>query len=813
MRNRVLAALALVCAAAIVAVLVARRGATRQAAVGRDGGALPSPVAVPREPTRVFPPPPPEGDAVLAGRVVGNDGSGIADVTVTVERDVAFDSAAGRAAARDAGVPVPRSAFTDADGAFRIPGLARAMYRLRIEGPGVVAAELRRVVAPDEALNVAAARLVSIAGVVTDEGTRVEGATVEIGGVGLAEPVTVATGADGRFTVEALPEGTYALTAWRGARAAPVLSLGRFGPPPWPDVALALAPAALVGGRVLDAQTSLPVEGARLALIPEAAGGAPRTAESDVGGDFAIEGVAAGSWTLEADAPGYLPAKPYPVEATAGMNTAILVVLVRGGVVAGRVVDPSGVPIRGARVELGGELAGGKRTTISAVTRGRRLGRTGAASGPPSARLIPVGELGVLVGPIPYPPPPGATVAQASPDAPLVELPVAGFVTDDDGRFRIDAVPSGSYVVTASHPEFAAGEGTPVDLRRASDQTGVVVTLRRGVTLVGRVTDGGGIPILGAEVSARVDARLVATAFSDGDGRYSLPRLTGRVAVKAFSKGYGAAEVVLQIRPEDDGREAVQDFTLGAAGEVVSGVIFDHLRRGLPGATVQVRDGDALVARATTDAHGRFTLRGLTAGSHRVEVKHPEYAPLSVATTAPDDRFEVTLEPAGGIEGRVVDGHSGGPMLTFTIKARGPGGATVSSAFEKGDFALRSLAPGRWALTVEAPRYATRVVTVDVPAARDPGRPSVEDVRIELVQGAVAAGAVYDERGDPASGATVQCGLVRATTDRYGRFRLTGVEPGDVTIRVTHPTQGTGELPVALRSGDEVLTLEIRIAR
>ena len=70
---------------------------------------------------------------------------------------------------------------------------------------------------------------------------------------------------------------------------------------------------------------------------------------------------------------------------------------------------------------------------------------------------------------------------------------------------------------------------------------------------------------------------------------------------------------------------------------------------------------------------------------------------------------------------------------------------------------------------------------------------------------------VYDAHGDVVRGATVESGGVRATTDVAGRFRLADVPPGDVAVRASHPAAGAGETLVPLRSGDEVLTLAIRL--
>jgi protocatechuate 3,4-dioxygenase beta subunit len=365
-------------------------------------------------------------------------------------------------------------------------------------------------------------------------------------------------------------------------------------------------------------------------------------------------------------------------------------------------------------------------------------------------------------------------------------------------------------VVIATHPEFADGS-TAITVGR-DDLEDVVITMRRGAIVAGTVTDSNGAPILGADVSARIGRGTVGLAYTDADGRYELRGLLGEITLRAAARGNAPVEAKVAITIDDDGRTVMRDFRLGSAGAEVAGVVQDGLRRPIAGAQVMAAATGGLSGRAVTDSFGRFTVRGLPDGPVTLQVQHPDYAPASGTSRTGRDNVEITLAPAGGLAGQVRDAHTGGPMLSFTLRARGPAGAEVTRSFEKGDFALVPIVPGRWTVTVEAPGYATRVVAFDVPPAREPRQASLSDVRIELRQGGTLAGIVYDQHGDVVSGALIQVGLVRATSDSRGRFRLVGVEPGDITVRASHPQAGHGETEVALRSGDEILTLELKLA-
>src|SRR5262249_58958197 len=96
--------------------------------------------------------------------------------------------------------------------------------------------------------------------------------------------------------------------------------------------------------------------------------------------------------------------------------------------------DRGGAGIAGAVVEMVG--ADG-RVLVSAVERARRAAwaaGTAAAGG----RLLPVGDLGVTIGPIPYPPPAGIR----APSANSGEDPsVAGLGAAPDGSLPVDPGP------------------------------------------------------------------------------------------------------------------------------------------------------------------------------------------------------------------------------------------------------------------------------------------------------------------------------------------------------------------------------------
>ena len=177
--------------------------------------------------------------------------------------------------------------------------------------------------------------------------------------------------------------------------------------------------AAGVTGRVLDAETKQPIAGAQVSLIlegrPPTGPIAPTMAETDASGIYRFANLAPGRYRIMARRVGYAvsapPDVPQIVQVAAGQaQTAPDVLLGRGGVIAGRVLDQAGQPLVDARLM---------------ATRRMNVGRGQAPS------LIPIGN---------------------------------GAQTNDLGEFRLHSLPAGEYfvqLIPRMEPNFMGAGPTP----------------------------------------------------------------------------------------------------------------------------------------------------------------------------------------------------------------------------------------------------------------------------------------------------------------------------------------------------------------
>ncbi|MFH0903312.1 MAG: carboxypeptidase regulatory-like domain-containing protein [Pseudomonadota bacterium] len=818
------------------------------------------------------------------GRVVDSSGGGVAGISIDFGPEAGetmgnVESTTSASAPAALSAPAPAAVTTTGpDGVFLLRNVDQGTYRVRASGAAILAAGLRRIQVPGPSVEIVIVRRVATTGIVRDRFLPVAGALVTVTNVDLGWSCHVASGPDGRFAVYGLPEGRFLVTARAGATRVAVETPRLFGPGPWEETVLSLDDAGSIAGSVV-APTGEGLGGAEIVLSMQDGTGFARKTRADEHGVFLLEGIPSGEAFLNISASGYLPLGRETV-IRAGTVTRENVSLSRGAVVDGRVVSTAGTPIASAVVQLvAGEgavapddhrrgsppspRAGAARFDVASLDVGSRYRFAG--------RLLPVGELGVMPGPIPYPPPPGTVAAMPLPtgiecacagswqdsarrascdtSSPFVagegedrtsetsapgkpsplRLPARSSFSDGDGRFRLSGIPSGSFRIRALHDDWLIGASASFNV--AGETAGiseVLVVLQKGATVVGQVSAASGSPIRGAVVvAATVDGRSVAMATTDQDGRYRLDGLAGDVILTASSSGFGSVRHRLSsdhgvdhgVDRGVEGAAVLQDFVLHPADRSIVGQILDWNRQPLASAQVEaipVGSGvRAVETRAVADGSGVFRLAGLTAGRYRLEIDHPEIPSHShsvgEAGEQREQSIEIVVPPAGGLAGVALDRRTGDPIPAFLVDGVGPRGTSVGRSFVNGDWQLIPLEPGHWTLTFKASSYASSTVAVVVPVSRERGAASLAGLRVGLDRGALLAGVVYDRHGEPVAQATVRCGTVQGLTDGNGRFLLQDVPPGDTVLEAWHSSQGHGETVVPLRSGDELRTLEVRL--
>lgn len=368
----------------------------------------------------------------------------------------------------------------------------------------------------------------------------------------------------------------------------------------------------------------------------------------------------------------------------------------------GKVLDASGKAVAGAKVsaEKGGEavtaltdfngayafgLGAGSYTLAIAKTGYRSVSRPFnlALGEKASATDTLRASVGRLAGRVTSDgaPVPGAllTLSGQASDAGGI------FLTDADGRYSRDDMPSGTYSLAAAAEGFADGriasltiaEGqfTSVDLSLASNRS----------ALEGKVT---------ADGAAVANATVAATAYgvarstvTGADGKYRLDKLpAGSYAVSANLAGYSADKAyegkALAAAATLSGLDFALSRNVGSLSGAVSGAAD---AAGIQVAAVGAKKGAR--GYAACDAAGKYAIPSLPADDYTVTVSAPGYKVASgpqaaSMTVAGAQKFDIALAPAVfRLAGTIADQAGGGIAgLPLELKAGASAYRTVTAS-------------------------------------------------------------------------------------------------------------------------------------
>jgi hypothetical protein len=748
-----------------------------------------------------------------------------------------------------------QGARTGRDGSYRLIAPDAAAFGLRATAPGYLAGGTRVTRPEIRARRLPALTLrlaVALNGVVqSDRGAPLADVLVEasIGGADARNGLVAdrrRTDAEGRFELRRLAGGRlYEVRAARpgflgvGAEVAlPAL------PRALPPLHLVLAPSRPARGTVLD-ETGKPLAEVRVVLrrasgialagrtpfrLPPPGERGTVETTTDARGRFAFPEVPAAEIDLLAGRDGFTPllSRNRRIPAGAGPWDLGRVLLRRGVVLSGRVVDPAGRPVAQARVHRSAEMA--SLELLERILQDQKPDATTAADGRftltdlpagkpvhlfvAAPRFLPGGAQGVrppLTAPLTVRLQPGARLAGRILDeagAPVAEagvqlsrrttsegVPVGPPVyrqttSDREGRFEIADAPAGETRVLVDAKGFVPWSSDTLSVPLPEGRE-LEVRLARGAVLQGSVRTTEGKVVAGARVSAGP-----AGARSDGEGFYRIEGVaTGKVEVDLFHPNHPRQQRRMTIEP---GTNSL-DFEV-AAGRRVAGRIVDDAGQPIGAAELALETPgwghDHRIFRARSAADGLFELAEVPAGRYQLDAAARGYAPLRrkelVEVAAADvEDLVVTLGAAGAVEGR-VGGLDEEQLSRVELRAEDEEGMELSRQGRVGPagrFEVRDLAPGVWklhaALASELREVTARVVIT-------PGDTAQRDL---IFNDRLALSGRVELDGEPLPEARVSVRAGSRTLERSvltgydGTFRLADLEPDTYWIGVSHQRQ------------------------
>ncbi len=387
-------------------------------------------------------------------------------------------------------------------------------------------------------------------------------------------------------------------------------------------------------------------------------------------------------------------------------------------------------------------------------------------------------------------------------------------LTDDDGSYTVDALPTGSYAVRANKPGYKGefyddaaefNDAQFVDIVEPETEEGIDFALATASAISGLVTDAAsGEPIAGAHIkvwpaanSTLARRHLARETRTNEDGEYIVQLRPGSYLVYAAAAGYNAEFF-------DDASERVSATPVAVAADSHSANIdFDLVQRGsISGVVTDQQTGepiaDALVEafkenrriavaldntgfRARTDSLGNYTIENVPSGNYLVVANAREYLPefyKEASTKADADIVEVddstavvgidfTLEQGGSISGliateadslpiagalvKVIHTESGRGIRTFTNEA----GEYKVGGLRTGEYIVRVVAAGFIPEFYDNAHHRRNAIPVEVVAPEETAGIDVYLERHIDRRGTIAGRVFSDEDESPLFGAAV----------------------------------------------------------
>lgn len=364
--------------------------------------------------------------------------------------------------------------------------------------------------------------------------------------------------------------------------------------------------------------------------------------------------------------------------------------------------------------------------------------------------------------------------------------------TDDQGRFTLDGLGKGSYLLFASGG--ADGEGmSPA----GSPSMGATIKLKGTGKLKGRVLNADGTPATVATVRPYTNGPFqyvysMIHKVEDEEGRFELDLGEGQYDLRVQTPN-GALAIRTQV-PVKVGNDTEVEIQLPPSGKV-TGVVTDEDGNHIEGAEVYLRMGGFPPTKsrehyARTDAEGAFEITGFTPGETlNLWADHAEFAKQSVSVTPTDAgaRMKIQLARGASVLGTVRDA-AGSPKATQQITLfQNFMEPRVTFTDANGNYRFAAVPEGGWQVRLGAFTNQSSGTQKGITVG------ATGDVRMDFdmagVDGVVRG--TVSRAGKPLAGAQVTIidgrgagQITSVKTDAQGNYEVLDVQPGRFTAFV-----------------------------
>lgn len=745
--------------------------------------------------------------ANIAGRITDSAGNGIAGATVCA---TGWSPLLSRQELRD-----PSCVTSGADGHYAIPNLLALKYGVNAGAPHFIPNDYEKD--DDGTVDLTMARAATGIDIALEPGAvEVRGHVKDLSGGVVAGALVFVDS----FVTKSDDQGEFLGWAKAGKVSVSASAEGygqgtKRGVAPGQTFEILLTPEAVLVGRVIEAGSGAPVEGAIVSTDNGAQRYGGTSARTEADGRFRLERLEPGRYKPIAEALGrYGEAKESVLLGLGQTSAEVIIEVIAVRTVTGRVLIAGTPP---APCVNGG-------VSLHDRVRGLDHWAPSDASGDVQFRAVRAGTYDVKVycreqlADDKYPEivvadqdvsgqewtvrsglairgvvvdTAGAPIDEASVRGEIVggdprgQRPRGWDTTKKDGAFALHGLIPGRYRLSAAADDRPTPDKPPeVELTAGADLTDVKIVLDAGSTLEGSVVDEDGLPVADIEVRARGpsndwwrnqsttrdDGTFTIAGITPGDYRVYASRSWSSLRAPGKSDDDAAGERVavkvgqtsrVRLVVERQSGE-IQGAVLDEAGRVVTDAFVDAVRES--DSVTSAGDGAKRNSRwswsrtpALTDVDGRFTVKRLSPGVYTVRAFRKGGGEAFAEHVKVGATVTLTIPVTGSLQGSVLrEGGATPEEFTISVADRKTGFEREEHFFRtNGAFAMRDLPAGAFDVSANGPDGDT---TVQVALADGEQK---QGLVLQLVPRAIVRGqAVALADGAPVPGLRV---MVRAT--------------------------------------------------
>lgn len=300
------------------------------------------------------------------------------------------------------------------------------------------------------------------------------------------------------------------------------------------------------------------------------------------------------------------------------------------------------------------------------------------------------------------------------------------------------------------------------------------------------VVDGNGSPISGAQIM--INGKTLTT---DAQGKATTALAAGTYFYSATKTGYNFVNGSLTVSGDIS-----RTITMNSSSFTVTVIVKNESGDPITGAYVTgIGSGGQ-----TTDAEGKATFTGISAGTYNIVATATGYEQTSLAVTVKSNQqVRITMPKLRLYTVNVlVTDIDGNPLQGAVIKGIGSGGVTGSD----GRATIANVLAGSYTITVEATNYDQQQKTIVVN--------SNQDVSFALVPSkfTVSISVMDADKGTAVTGASVSgIGADSKVTDDSGNVAFENVLSGDYTINVSAPNYASTSKSISVSKSANSFTV------